>query len=279
VSTLGKIFTVLNVVAAISLCVLVVGFVKSNEELKAKSDRLEVARGDLVEAREAFENIVRIRNSAYTTMVSLKEQDIANKRSVIDALRTQNLGLDRDKRQLETRLNDLKVAVEGLDKDFTDLQTKTAKLDEAYKKQVSGGTVLRRVNSDLKSQNQDLIQAVLDLRVRVRGLEVQVSEIQKENVYLKQHAKVELPKTVPALPTVGLSGVIRDVDNGTNVAEISLGSSDQVVENMKFIVSRGKDYLADLVITKVDENTAVGRLEYKQTDVRRDDNVTYAVRK
>lgn len=278
-STLGKIFTVLNVVAAISLCVLVVGFVKSNEELKAKSDNLEVARRGLVEAREAFEDVVRIRNSEYVTMVSLLEQDIANKRSAIDALRTQNAGLDRDKQQLETRLNELKVAVEGLDKDFTDLQAKTTQLDESYKKQISDGTLLRQVNSDLKSQNQDLKQAVLDLRVRVRGLEVQVSEIQRENVYLKQHAKVDLPKAVPALPTVDLSGVIRDVDNGTNVAEISLGSSDQVVENMKFIVSRGSDYLADLVITKVDENTAVGRLEYKQTDVRRDDNVTYAVRK
>ena len=120
---------------------------------------------------------------------------------------------------------------------------------------------------------------MLDLRARVRGLEVQLSEIQKANVYLKQHAKVELPKTVPALPTVDLSGVIREVDNGTNVAEISLGSSDQVVENMTFMVYRGNDYLADLVITKVDENTAVGRLEVKQSDVRRDDNVTYAVRK
>jgi hypothetical protein len=52
-----------------------------------------------------------------------------------------------------------------------------------------------------------------------------------------------------------------------------------VVENMKFVVYRGSDYLADLVITKVDENTAVGRLEYKQSDVRRDDNVTYTVRR
>lgn len=278
-STLGKILTVLNVVAAIALCALVVGFVEASKELEAENDQLEVARRELVRAREAFESVVRIRNSEYDKMVSLHKQDIVNKLSVIAALRDQNTGLDRDKQQLETKLDGLKVSFQGLDIGLKGLQTEKAKLDSAYKKQISDATVLREVNSELKSQNQDLKQAVLDLRARVRGLEVQLSELDKESVYLKQHAKVELPKTVPALPTVPLSGVIREVDNGTNVAEISLGSSDQVVENMKFIVSRGNDYLADLVITKVGENTAVGHLEVKQSDVRRDDNVTYAVRK
>ncbi len=278
-STLGKILTVLNVVAAISLCVLAVAFVKFNDDVKAENVQLEVARRDLVKAREAFEDVVRIRNSEYDKMVSLHIQDILNKRSAIKSLRDLNTGLNRDNQQLETKLDGLKVSFEGLDTGLKNLQAKTAKLDSAYKKQISDATVLRKVNSELKSQNQDLIQAVLNVRVRVRGLEVQLSELHKENVYLKQHAKVELPKAVPALPTVDLSGMIREVDNATNVAEISLGSSDQVVENMTFIVSRGNDFLADLVITKVDENTAVGRLKYKKADVRRDDNVTYDVRK
>lgn len=278
-STLGKIFTVLNVVAAISLCVLAVGFVKSNEEDTAKIKEFDAALKITVEARKALENTVRIRNSQYDKMVSLNRQDTENKRIAILALRTQNDSLDREKQQLDKQLNDFKVAFQGLDKSLEDLRTETARLDSAYQKQITDGTVLRQVNSDMKSRNQDLRQAVLDLRARVRGLEVQLSELQKESTYLKQHAKVELPKTVPALPTVPLHGIIREVDNETNVAEISLGSSDQVVENMKFVVYRGQDFLAELVITTVEENSAVGRLEVKQTDVRRDDNVTYAVRK
>ncbi|NIA22167.1 MAG: hypothetical protein GWP05_09445 [Anaerolineaceae bacterium] len=278
-STLGKILTVLNVVAAISLCVLAVGFVKSSEELKNKSEQQFRALDMTVKARDALKNTVRIRNSEYDKMVLLNQQDIDNKRNAIEALRARNVGLDREKRQLEKQLNDLKVALQGLDTSLKGLRAEKARLDSAYKKQISDSTVLRQVNSDLKSRNQDLRQAVLDLRARVRGLEVQISESHKENTYLKQHTKVELPNTVPVLPTVPLNGVIREVDNETNVAEISLGSSDQVVENMKFVVYRGNDYLADLVITKVDENSAVGRLEVKQTDVRRDDNVTYAVRK
>ncbi len=278
-STLGKIFTVLNVVAAISLCVLAVGFVKSNEGDTAKIKRFDAALKITVEARDALQEVVRVRNSQYDKMVSLHLQDTENKRIAIVALRDQNVALDREKQQLESQLNDLKVSLQGLDTSFKNLQTETAKLDSSYKKQISDSTVLRQVNSDMKSRNQDLGQAVLDLRARVRGLEVQLSESQKQNTYLKQHAKVELPKSVPALPTVPLHGIIREVDNETNVAEISLGSSDQVVENMKFVVYRGQDYLADLVITKVEENSAVGRLEVKRTDVRRDDNVTYAVRK
>ena len=278
-STLGKIFTILNVVAAIALCVLVISFVKSNEQLQEQYNAADQGRVAAVQAWKAFEDGLRNSNSKRNEMAALYTQEVESKVSTIEQLRNTNAALDRDKVQQQKELNELKTAVQGLDKGLADLKAEKASLQESYDKQVADATVLRQVNSDLKSQNQDLKQSVIDLRARIRGLEVQVSETGKENTYLKQHAKVELPKSVPALPTVDLRGVVRDVDNNTNVAEISLGSSDQVVENMTFIVSRGNDFLADLIITKVDENTAVGRLEYKQGEVRRDDNVTYTVRK
>ncbi|MBN2581857.1 MAG: hypothetical protein JXL80_02235 [Planctomycetes bacterium] len=278
-STLGKIFTVLNVVAAIALCVLVVAYVKSSEKLNLRYEQASAGRAKAEEAWKAFQDALLNANTKRNDLAKTYSLEIENKMGLIEQLRNTNLALDRDKAQQQKELNELRTAVQGLDSNYAKLKADRDQLEESYKTQVSDATVLRQVNSDLKSQNQDLKQAVIDLRARIRGLEVQVSEMGKENTYLKQHAKVDLPKAVPALPTVDLHGVVRDVDNGTNVAEISLGSSDQVVENMKFIVSRGSDYLADLVIMKVDENTAVGRLEYKQSDVRRDDNVTYTVRR
>ncbi|HOI54629.1 MAG TPA: hypothetical protein PLP01_05235 [Phycisphaerae bacterium] len=278
-STLGKIFTVLNVVAAIVLCMLVVAYVKSSEQRDLQYEKAATGRTRATEAWKAFEAGLGESNMERVKLASLYTLELDNKAAMIEQLRNTNSALDRDKAQQMKELNELRTAVQGLNTGLDKIKAEKDALQAAYDKQVSEATVLRQVNSDVTSQNQDLKQMVIDLKARIRGLEVQAAEIGKENNYLKQNAKVELPKVVPALPTVDLHGVVREVDNGTNVAEISLGSSDQVVENMKFMVYRGSDYLADLVITKVDENTAVGRLEYKQSDVRRDDNVTYTVRR
>jgi chromosome segregation ATPase len=278
-STLGKIFTVLNVIAAIVLCMLVVAYVKSSEQRDLQYENAAIGRKQATDAWKAFEAALGESNAKRAELSALYTQELGNKAAVIEQLRNTNSALDRDKAQQMKELNELRTAVQGLNAGLDKIKAEKDALQEAYDKQVSEATVLRQVNSEVTSQNQDLKQMVIDLKARIRGLEVQLAEIGKENTYLKQNAKVELPKVVPALPTVDLHGVIREVDNNTNVAEISLGSSDQVVENMKFLVYRGNDYLADLIITKVDENTAVGRLEYKQGDVRRDDNVTYTVRR
>ena len=54
--------------------------------------------------------------------------------------------------------------------------------------------------------------------------------------------------------------VTQDV-NGRPVARIDLGSNDAIRANMKLFISRGDQFLANLIVLDTDLNTAVGAVD------------------
>jgi chromosome segregation ATPase len=277
-STLGKIFTVLNVVAAIALCVLVVAYVRSDAEMKSERDRALAGQDSAVRAVSVFQEALGFRNDDMAKMQEVNRTDLEAKVAEIKRLNVQLAADTSDKSKADAHLADLTNSLKAAQGLLAEANTTKADWESKYTKEVSAGDVLRKANTELQTLSQDLKQQKLELLTRVKDLDLQVSEAVKENKFLKQHAQAALPTAVPVLPTVDLHGVIKEADNQTKIASINLGSSDQVVQNMTFVISRGSNFVAELVITKVDENSAVGRLETVTSEVRRDDNVTYTVR-
>jgi hypothetical protein len=58
------------------------------------------------------------------------------------------------------------------------------------------------------------------------------------------------------------------------MAGISIGSADGVKEGMRFHVTRGDEFICDILIIDVDAEEAVGVLEYVQQNPRVGDNVS-----
>lgn len=54
---------------------------------------------------------------------------------------------------------------------------------------------------------------------------------------------------------------VRTDTSGSIMAEINVGSSDRVSKDMKFMVTRGDQFIANLVVDRVDLNEAVGRVD------------------
>jgi hypothetical protein len=54
---------------------------------------------------------------------------------------------------------------------------------------------------------------------------------------------------------------VRTDTSGALLAEINVGSSDRVSKDMKFMVTRGDQFIANLVVDRVDLNEAVGRID------------------
>ena len=82
----------------------------------------------------------------------------------------------------------------------------------------------------------------------------------------------------PAMPAAGdiaLKGLITVVDLKNSMAEISVGAADGVKEGMKFYVTRGDEFICEiLVIDAVDAEKAVGVLELVQQQPRVGDSVS-----
>jgi hypothetical protein len=93
------------------------------------------------------------------------------------------------------------------------------------------------------------------------------------NQQLQQYGRTITP-TVPVMPRqemarpiqpvtegIGLKGSVRDVDITNKIASISIGAADGVREGMKFHVTRGAQFICDILIFDVQPDQAVGILE------------------
>jgi len=280
-STLGKIVTGFIVIGAVALGAMMVTFVLTSADWQKVAEQQADALGEYRNGMESMRAALASRNS-----------DIANLRQhYLAKVDTQNQAIARltdEKKELQDTQRDQGTKLAGLDTSFQKLQTALAEAQKekdnwkrAYDETDGKSKQLLDDNQALTKKTQDMRRVLDDLKTRARALEVQNTELNRQLTYLKQiWPGGEVPTgEVPALPTVDLVGLIKDIDNVNRVAEITLGSSDKVVEGMKFTVSRGETFLADLVVTRVDENSAVGTLETVQGEIREGDNVSYYVRR
>ena len=120
--------------------------------------------------------------------------------------------------------------------------------------------------------------------IRKQYLE-QIHELENENAQVRQQLqKVTLASsefrqagdqvslTPPAAAGVPIRGTITGVDQ--DLASISVGAASGVREAMTFKVIRGGEYLGDVVVTRVEQSEAVGRLTHRQGTIVKGDRVT-----
>lgn len=66
----------------------------------------------------------------------------------------------------------------------------------------------------------------------------------------------------PSIPVQGMIQEVRkDTATGELLAMVNVGSNDQLKENMVMMISRGNQFLANLHITRVDLQSAIGRVD------------------
>lgn len=278
-STLGKIVTVLMVIASLVVASMVVAMVKLPEDWHKVALSAEQALDESVKTVQIYMAAMADQNNEYRNMRRVYEERAAAMRQAADDLRGSISRLQDEKNRQETRLAELKANITNLDNSLKALVEDKKKLESQYDSAVTDATALRQRNAQLTAALQNVSSQAEDLKTRCRDLEVQVADLRKKLNWYVQNFTGEAPTPVPPVPTVDLAGVINNVSMERKVAEISLGSRDKVVEKMVFIVSRGDQYLGDLVIEKVDENSSVGRLETVQGEIRSGDHVTYTVKR
>jgi cell shape-determining protein MreC len=73
---------------------------------------------------------------------------------------------------------------------------------------------------------------------------------------------------------IALQGLITAVDLKNSMATISIGTADGVKQGMRFHVTRGSDFVCDIVIVDVDAKEAVGSFELVQQQPNVGDTVS-----
>jgi outer membrane murein-binding lipoprotein Lpp len=287
-SALTKILMVLLTIAAIFLSGIVVTYVANADNYKEKYDslytRFQTEQGKRASADQQLEKTTEQANR----LEKVLNDKIASLNIKIEQLQGELDKAEREKAQLLQRVDGFAAEV----KTFTTTnQNQTSLLDSTIKKwELAEANLIRE-----QSQHKETARLLLEKLAIISTLDEKNKRLLEENAALqsrldqpmRQYGKATAPpspvttirdtaRPVQApLPTreIGLKGQIANVDIKNKMAEISIGKAHGVQENMRFHVTRGDQFICDIVILDVEPEKAVGRLELIQYEPQPGDNI------
>jgi len=285
-STLTKVLIVLQVVVALVLCGLVVTYVATSDNYKKmfedERSRASKANQEKQLAQHEFEQFK-----------AAKEQDLARL--------TQQFGEQKD--SISKLTNDLAVSERTKAQLSNDLAAKDATIQtantlanqqtELYAKAKEQLDALRaeqvKKDGQLKEINDALVEKmgiITTQTEQVKRLTEEKTDLQaKLEQALRQYGKALVPPVStqpppvvqqmgPVVRDIGLKGVITRVDLDSSLVELSIGSADGVRQEMKLYVTRGSQFICNVLIMEVEAKKAVGLLDLVQQTPRIGDVVT-----
>lgn len=287
-STLTKILIILLTISSLFLCGYVVQYVSSVDKYKVKFEekqrQLSAKEKEIVGLNE---NLKNEKNTRYQL------EDSKNKQ--IAALTKQINEFQDEIDTLKQEKADLLAKVESWIDIANNLTTATNAERDRFDKTFSE---LGKTKGDLMLEQQrltDTSNSLIEKESLIDLLEVDVKRLTEEKMALEnklnrllrpygETAAAQKPVTPQkdlAQPTalattqkIDLKGLVTGIDIKNSMAKISIGISDGVKKTMRFHVSRGSDYICDIVIIDVATEEAVGMLELIQKQPKIGDSVS-----
>ena len=297
-STLTKVLIILLTVFSLFLCGIVVTYVANAENQRKNAEDYKTRWQSAKERQDAaIKSEAKQKEEAEALKANLDKQinDLTTLRTQLEA---QIDGLKRENSQLVQKLTGMASVVETANAAAThqtDLFQNSQKEVEALR------TEQTNRNKELQETTQALMErmaALADLEKRNRqlveekqGLETQLSQVlhqygrapsrpqtvtaPQRTAQPIQQAAAQPPTQAPQPQTrpINLNGRITQVDLKNKVAAISIGSAAGVRKEMRFHVTRGDQFICDVLIFDVDAEKAIGTLELMQTEPQAGDAV------
>jgi len=170
----------------------------------------------------------------------------------------------------EKQLQLLKGTQEELKKAQAEQIELSKKLDETTAALVEKSAILDTLETEKKRliEEKAAIQNKLDQLLQTGGRAV--ATVAAPVTQEKGAARPAQPVS-PASP---LKGQVTGLDLKNSWASISIGSADGVKEGMRFHVTRGNQFICDILIIDVDTDKAIGVLELVQQQPKTGDSVS-----
>lgn len=269
-ATLTKVLVIFAAVLSLFLSALVIAYSVNTDRIVADRDA-EIARsqnalaGAASTATQASEERIRAQTEKDTLTKALG--DATAKLSELERV---NADLTRGKAKAEQELQAITLKIAELGETVKTQAT----LLTGYRDEVSA---LRKNElrfreqavqsddriSDLESQNEVLTQSVRALREQLEEARL----AREGGASMGVVSGASLSRSGDPFVDTGISvtgsieTVSTDPSTGATLVKINLGSNDRIRENQKLFVSRGKDFIANLVVVKTDLRFAIAKVD------------------
>lgn len=285
-SPLTKILIVLLTVFSILLCGIVVAYVGSATDYKKQSDTFRVQLQAEREKQNKATKKLEQRKAQFEQAERDLSQQITSFKSEVSRVKGELAAAKRDKANLLDEASKWKAAMASANTTYSEqgklLENTLTELDKARADRT-------KMKKELDETSNELIQklAVIEtLEKKIRALEEETAELQSRLsaplIPLGKQAAPAMPvtpqptavKTAMPATNIDLRALVTAVDMKNSMASISLGSVDGVREGMRFHVTRGGDFICDILIISVDVEESVGVLEMIQYQPQMGDNAS-----
>ena len=286
-STLTKILIVLLTLSSIFLCGIVVTYVANADnyrqkynDLKTDKDSLSKKVEDLTkQVNENIEQKKQVENKLSSEITSLKAEK--------GELQTNLDNAEREKAALLQKVNSwtsitkdfyetndkqgqlLKNTLEELNKVQTEQVSQRKELDETTKALEEKMAIIET----LQAENKRIQEEKTELQTKLDKFLQPIGKTAAAAVPVTPREEAARPATTEARD-IALQGLVTAVDLKNSMATISIGTADGVKEGMRFHVTRGNEFLCDILIIDADIKEAVGALELVQQQPNVGDTVS-----
>jgi len=249
-------------------------------DLRADKDSLGKKVEDLTkQINEKIEQKKQAENKLNSEITSLKTEK--------DELQTNLDNADREKAALLQKVN----SWTSITKDFyqtTDKQGQLLKntLDELNKVQAEQISQRKELNETtttlvekmaiietLEAENKRLLEEKTELQNKLDRFLQPIGKTAAETVPVTPKEEAARPAAAEG-KDIALRGLVTAVDLKNSMATISIGTADGVKDGMRFHVTRGEEFLCDILIVDVDTEKATGVLELVQQQPKVGDTVS-----
>jgi peptidoglycan hydrolase CwlO-like protein len=271
-SPLTKILIVLLTFATVLLCAFVVSYVASagsykdryqdcNQQFQQAEQHTKEANSDLDKAKAQFAQrerdlngqITDLRNQLTSATSELSRQKTEVARLLDEANKWTALA-DGFKQSQDNQSKMLANAQDELEKARADNINLKKQLDEISVSLLQKDAVLKTLQDRVKSLEEEKAGLLARVNEPLRAIGKEVAA----------PAPVTAPETMMQnLPVtnIDIKALVTAVDMKNSMAAISVGSADGVTKAMRFHVTRGDQFICDILIISVDVNESVGTLE------------------
>jgi len=279
VSTMTKVFVVLTAVLSIALSCLFIAAAAQTANWKQLAQDYQDRQTAEFMHRMNLQAIMEATLSMRDQQLQAKARDLA---AAQDLATRQADELKQLQASLAREMNDRVAAQAGQAKLQEILGMQNAEV-AALQKQ---NQMLLAQNIDFQTRNTRLNSRVLELTSNNTILTDQVRNLQ-EKLYAAEQQAVRTAQggrpaeratgvvaVSPSLPSP-IMGQVVSVDG--NYASINVGQASGVTQGMTFMVHRGSNFLADIVVDRVWPAQAGGKLKSIQQEIRPGDSVSYGL--
>jgi len=284
VSTVAKVFIVLNLVFAVIYVGISAALLTKQENWYHKFKDLEAKKNkdnsEWTETRNRLNAQITTNNTALAAL-SAEVQRLGDD---LKTMGDEKSNVNKQWEQSQTALGELKEQYNKLSVELQDQRQTNTTLESENDKIKAERDEAVRVREDTKDHNQRLDRDNKDLRQILDDLEKRHIELAKrnrenENIianYLSK-LKVSIPQALISAPAI--SGKVVGVSSQFNLVMLDVGENDQVRPGYEFTVYRGSTFVGRVKVDRVfpDMCACIAIEEYQKDEIRKGDEAATRV--